>query len=142
MTRKLLPDIAVFLFIVLFVYAALTKLLDYDKFAIQLGQSPMLTHHASIIAWAVPVSEFAAVCLLLLPATRSLGLYISLSLMIMFTTYITIITTYDDYVPCSCGGILESMGWYEHLVFNIAFALLAVAGILVVENHKVSAISS
>ena len=142
MTRKLLLDIAVFLFIVLFVYAALTKLLDHEKFAIQLGQSPMLTRHASIIAWAVPVSEFAVVCLLLLPATRSLGLYISLSLMIMFTTYITIITTYDDYVPCSCGGILESMGWYEHLVFNIAFALLAVAGILVVENHKVSAISS
>ena len=130
MTRKLLPDIAVFLFIVLFVYAALTKLLDYEKFAIQLGQSPMLTRHAAIIAWAVPVSEFALSILLIIPGTRVAGLYGSLFIMVMFTAYIVLASHFSDYVPCSCGGVLEGMSWTQHLIFNVIFVLLGLTAIV------------
>jgi hypothetical protein len=48
----------------------------------------------------------------------------------MFTAYIIAITKFSDYIPCSCGGVLQEMGWGEHLVFNICFVLLALAAIL------------
>jgi hypothetical protein len=49
--------------------------------------------------------------------------------MTMFSGYIIAILNFSDYVPCSCGGILEKLGWTEHLAFNIAFMVLAVVGI-------------
>ncbi|MGC1244316.1 MAG: MauE/DoxX family redox-associated membrane protein [Chryseosolibacter sp.] len=49
--------------------------------------------------------------------------------MFAFTGYIAFILTFSPYVPCSCGGILSSMGWTEHLIFNVVFTALAVAGI-------------
>jgi len=50
--------------------------------------------------------------------------------MVMFTSYIIAITRYSDYVPCSCGGALESLTWNQHLLFNIGFLLLALIGII------------
>jgi hypothetical protein len=55
----------------------------------------------------------------------------------MFTTYIIIITRFSPYVPCSCGGVLQKLGWTEHLVFNIVFVVLAATGIIFhVQNIK------
>lgn len=142
MPRKIAVDIVVFLYILLLVYASVSKLLDHQKFSVQLGQSPMLTNYAKVLALLVPVVELIIACLLLLSKTRLIGLYAACSLMVMFTTYIFIITTYDDYVPCSCGGVLESMGWSGHLVFNIAFVLLAVIAIRVVEKQKLAVSTS
>ena len=41
--KNILLEFICFLFILLFVYAALSKLLVFDEFKIQIGQSPMLT---------------------------------------------------------------------------------------------------
>ncbi|HZH70563.1 MAG TPA: MauE/DoxX family redox-associated membrane protein [Flavobacteriaceae bacterium] len=38
-------------------------------------------------------------------------------------------------MPCSCGGVLEQLGWTEHLAFNIGFMGLGVVGILI-ENKR------
>ena len=103
-------------FILLWVYAATAKLLEFDDFGIQLGQSPLLSAYAGILVWLVPLSEYILSALLLLPTTRKVGLYGSLCLMTAFTTYIIIILNYADFVPCSCGGILEALGWTEHLI--------------------------
>lgn len=131
MRRKITIEIITSLFVFLFVYAALAKLLDYEKFAVQLGQSPMLTHLAAHIAWLIPVVELLIAMFLLIPKTRLTGLYASFGLMTMFTTYIFIAFKFSAHVPCSCGGILESMGWAQHMIFNIAFMVLALGGILV-----------
>lgn len=56
MMRRILCDFVVFSFIALFVYAAMTKLIEFQKFNIQLSQSPMLTRYASAVAWLVPVT--------------------------------------------------------------------------------------
>lgn len=130
MTRKIAVDTVVFLYILLLVYAALTKLLDYQKFVIQLGQSPILTRHAILLAWAVPFIELGISALLIIPRTRLSGLYAAFSLMVMFTTYIILASRFSDYVPCSCGGVLEDMTWTQHLIFNGVFILLGLASIL------------
>lgn len=140
MTRKIVVDSVVFLCILLFVYAALTKLLDYQKFAIQLGQSPMLTHFARFLAWSVPGGELLISLLLIFQATRLAGFYAAFSLMTMFTTYIVVASRFSDYVPCSCGGIIQNMSWTQHLLFNLVFLFLITVAILLhanTENQKV-----
>ncbi len=123
------------LFILLFTYAACSKLIDYPKFRIQLGLSPLLTSFAGWIAWLVPATEITIAVLLFTGRFRLLGLYASFSLMTMFTAYIVAITRFSEFIPCSCGGILQSMSWNQHLVFNIFFTLAGCAGI-VLETGK------
>lgn len=123
-------DVIVFLFMVLFIYAAATKLLEYDLFRAQIGKSPLITKYAGVLAWLVPGIELVVAVMLFIPRVQLAGLYASFSLMFAFTGYIAFILWFSPYVPCSCGGILSSMGWTEHLLFNICFTLLAIAGIV------------
>jgi hypothetical protein len=118
------------LYILLFTYAAVSKILDFENFQIQLGQSPLLSPFAGIASYGVILVELVLVIALTLKATRLIGFYGSLFLMTMFTTYIFIILNYSSFVPCSCGGILEKLGWTEHMIFNCAFILLALTAIV------------
>ena len=124
------------LYILLFVYAAVSKLLDFENFRVQLAQSPLLSAYAGLIAPAVIALELLLALLLCFKATRLIGLYASFFLMIAFTVYIYLILNYSDFVPCSCGGIIEKLGWTEHMVFNIAFATLALVAIVLTEKDK------
>jgi len=122
------------LFIVLFVYTALSKLLDYETFALQLAQSPLLSAFAGFIAIAIPSLEIMIAILLILPKYRIFGLYASFFIMTMFTAYIFIILNFSDFIPCSCGGALESLSWNQHLLFNGLFIGLALTAILLRKN--------
>lgn len=125
-----LLDIILFLLMILFMYAAITKAAEHDLFRAQIGRSPLITRYAHILSWMVPISEFIIVMLLFVPSFRLVGLYASFSLMFAFTIYIAFVLTLGSNVPCSCGGILGKMGWTEHLIFNIVFTLLALFGII------------
>jgi uncharacterized membrane protein YphA (DoxX/SURF4 family) len=119
------------LLILLFVYAATSKLLDYQKFRVELGQSPILTVIAGWIAWLVPAVEIGIAIMLAYSQSRLTALYASFSLMTIFTGYIFAITRFSEYVPCSCGGILSNMNWMQHFYFNIFFIIVALSGILI-----------
>lgn len=132
--RSTITTVISLLYILLFTYAAVSKLLDYQDFTIKIGQSPLLSSFAGYIAIGVPVLELVIVAMLCFPRWRIMALYASFCLMIMFTVYIYIILNYSQYVPCSCGGVLQDLGWTEHLIFNIAFIVLAAVGLLT--NYK------
>lgn len=118
-----------YFFILLFFYASISKILDFENFQVQIGQSPLLSAYAGIISYSVIIIELLIVVCLCFPSSRLLGLYASTALMSAFTVYIYLILNYSDFVPCSCGGILEKLGWKEHLIFN---AVCVVAGIIAV----------
>ncbi|WP_026038677.1 DoxX family protein [Myroides injenensis] len=114
-----------YFYILLFVYAAISKLITFEAFQVQLTQSPLLSAYANSIAYLVLGAELLFALLLCIKTTRLTGLYLSYGLMVAFTLYIYLILNYSDFIPCSCGGILEKMGWNEHLWFNIIVSLLA-----------------
>lgn len=134
MKKTIIVEIISFLFIFLFVYAAISKLIDYQKFWVQLGQSPLLTAHANWVVWVIPSSEILISLMLAFSRWRLIGIYASFSLMVMFTTYIIAITKFSEYVPCSCGGVLQRLTWNQHLLFNIGFLILGLAGIILQSN--------
>ncbi|MDR6784588.1 MauE/DoxX family redox-associated membrane protein [Pedobacter africanus] len=114
----------------LFMYAAGSKLAEYDKFVVQIGQSAMLTPYAGVLAWLVPVLEIVIAIMLVFPGLRRLGLYGALGMMAGFTAYIYVVLNFmGNDKPCSCGGVLSAMDWPQHLVFNIVFTVLAGVGV-------------
>ncbi|WP_240964583.1 MauE/DoxX family redox-associated membrane protein [Flavivirga algicola] len=140
--KNILLEFICFLYILLFVYAAMSKLLVFDEFKIQIGQSAMLTPFTSIVAWAIPSLEILIALLLIIPRFKLLGLFAAFNLMVMFTAYIFIILNFSNDVPCSCGGVIEKLGWTEHLIFNIAFVILAFIGILIINGQKNSYVTT
>jgi uncharacterized membrane protein YphA (DoxX/SURF4 family) len=114
----------------LFVYAAASKLLDFENFKVQIGQSPILGAFAGVLAWLVPSLEIIFSICLWIPRLRSAALFCCYTLMLMFTGYIFIVLNYSSFVPCSCGGVLEHMDWTTHLYFNLLFVILATTAIL------------
>ena len=127
--KILITPLVSFLYIVLFTYAATSKLLNFEQFQAQMGQSPILTAFADYTVWIIPILEYGLALLLIIPKYRLSGLFASLGLMTAFTTYIFLILNFADYIPCSCGGVLENLSWKEHLFFNIGFLILAIIGI-------------
>lgn len=127
--RQVAVEATTLLCIALFVYAGLAKLLAYEKTAMQLARSPLLSNHASFIAWFVPASELLIAGLMGWPKTRLVGLYAFLALMIAFTAYIAHTLYFSGAVPCSCGGALERLTWGQHLVFNGGFIAVAAVSI-------------
>lgn len=121
---------------ILFIYAATSKLWDVQQFQVQLGQSPILTAYAEWVAWAVPLTEYVLALLLLMDRFRLYALYATLGLMVMFTTYIVLVLNFSDYVPCSCGGVLENLGWTEHITFNLFFVILTIIAIIQLETRS------
>jgi uncharacterized membrane protein YphA (DoxX/SURF4 family) len=130
MRRTIIVDIISFLFILLFVYAAISKVLEFDEFKLQLQRSPILTTVADLAAYVVPAAEIVISLMLMIPLLRFMGLLAGYLLMVSFTTYIVLVLKFSFYVPCSCGGVLESLGWSEHLVFNMSFVILGAAGVM------------
>jgi len=127
--RKRIIEIIASFFILLFVYTALTKLFESKRFAATLSRSPLLTHYYQFIAIALPLTELAIATLLFIQKTRRWGLYASLGLMTIFTGYLIYMLSSNLKLPCSCGGVIAKMTWQQHLVFNIACIVLALAGI-------------
>lgn len=115
-------------FILLFVYTAASKFIDYENFRAVIGQSPLITRFAPVLAIVVPVAEIVIALLLVIPRYRRAGLYSSFAIMTLFTVYIVVLLTLSEKIPCSCGGVISQMSWTQHLYFNIVFMLLALLG--------------
>lgn len=127
--EELVIKVVSVLFILLFTYAAISKLLDFENFQIQLGQSPVVSVGALYFSFLIPIIELGIVALFLVPQYRQIALYGSLILMSWFSAYIYVVLRYSSYIPCSCGGILEKMSWETHLIFNLVFVGFTVVAI-------------
>lgn len=128
--KETLITCTVLLTILLFMYTAVSKLLEYDKFVFQmrLAPLPMIRTWAPIVAWIIPIVELLLVALLYKKRTRYLGMVSSLVLLTCFEIYITWMKIVEMQtgarLPCTCGGIISTMGWTTHLLFNAVFILL------------------
>jgi putative oxidoreductase len=127
--KSKIVEVIAALFMLLFLYTALSKSHDITRTINVVKKSPLLSNYAALASWAVVGSEYAAVLLLFFPKTRKIGLYLSLILMSSFTIYIGYMMAFVPDLPCSCGGVISKLTWKQHLFFNIFFTLLSIWGI-------------
>jgi len=125
------------LLILLWVYAAVSKLIVFNVFAYQLAKQPLPSWSIPILQWFIPAVELLAVALLSFPKSLKLGFLLSFLLLLAFTLYVGFgLARVYSKIPCSCGGILNGAGWGEHLIFNIGFTILAFIGWLLIRKNK------
>jgi uncharacterized membrane protein YphA (DoxX/SURF4 family) len=129
MKRTTVIEIIVILYVILFLYTGISKLMDYSVFKEQIATSPILAPIAKPIAWGLPWVEFLVTVLLVIPRWRLKGLIVSVALMSLFTAYIILILLFNKEIPCSCGGVIEQLSWGQHIIFNTVFIALAIAAI-------------
>lgn len=129
MKRTTIIEIIITLYIILFLYTGISKLMDYSFFKEQIAISPILAPIAKPIAWGLPWIEFLVTVLLLVPRWRLKGLVASAVLMFLFTAYIILVLSFNKEIPCSCGGVIEQLSWGQHIVFNSLFIALAIIAI-------------
>jgi len=120
---------------ILFVYTAVSKLIRLDSFEFRLERMPYISSYASLISWAVPFLDFVIAGLLWFSRYRTIALYASFILLGCFTSYIALVLKYSDSVPCSCGGVISTLGWKDHILLNITFMVLALLGIIWSNKH-------
>jgi hypothetical protein len=125
-----------FLFILLWVYAATSKLFIYEEFQIQLSKSPFVSNYSGFLTWMIPFAEYVLAGLFLFPRYLLTAFYGSFIIMLSFTSYILLVLNFSKTIPCSCGGIIARLSWGEHLIFNIIFIVLAFTGIILLKKQK------
>lgn len=124
-TKQLSPALLIFLF----TYTAGSKFSEFGFFRAQLSIYPYIKGAAPFLAMAVPAAELGVVACLLFPATRKLGLYASFLLLLCFTVYLGVMVATQSNLPCSCGGVIASLSWQQHILFNLFFMFLSWLGI-------------
>ena len=136
-TASSISDISTILLIMLLGYTGIAKLIDFKGFRTAIFNQPFPNEWGEIKAVAVPVIELAIVGLLLFRTTRLIGFIGALIMMTIFSVYVGLIWMGAfERTPCGCAGILDAMGWGEHLAVNIGFTLLAAFAILIEGNSK------
>ncbi len=127
------------LLILLFLYASFSKIFDVEQFKRSMLNQPFPLWMSYALMFFVPASEIYISFLLLNEKTYPKGLKGSVILMSLFTIYIAIVLLHVfKYVPCSCGGVIKLLSWPQHLIFNIFFLILSIAGIILYNypSHK------
>ncbi|WP_235841751.1 MauE/DoxX family redox-associated membrane protein [Confluentibacter sediminis] len=133
---NLITEIISMLFILLFAYTATNKLLNINIFHMRLGSFPFISSYAFWIAWGVPILEVTIVVLFFFQKYLLTALYMSFTLMSIFTAYIILVLGFTNSIPCSCGGVISALGWKDHIIFNSAFIVMALIGILLLRTNK------
>ena len=115
-------DIATGSLVILWLYASLTKIARFEKFLTEIRLQHLPAFMTTTLPYVLPAVEIVIAVGLLTSFTYKVALYVSLCVLIIFTLYIFLgMSNVFDKRPCSCGGILEEMGWTTHFYFNIAF---------------------
>ncbi|WP_192350307.1 MauE/DoxX family redox-associated membrane protein [Algoriphagus sp. Y33] len=124
-----LAEGAAWLLAFLFAYTAVSKVYDWGETRFAMYNQGFPGWITELLLYGLPLGELSVAVLLLIPHWRKLGFILSSVLMLVFTGYVGYIWLgFTERVPCSCGGVLASLGWGEHLVFNLVFLGIAVIG--------------
>ena len=127
--KKSIIHIISVLLIILWVYAAVSKLADYDLFIVQLKRQPLPGWSPRLLSWALPAAEIITALSLCFERTQHYGMAASCIMLACFTCYtgLALSGAYER-IPCSCGGIFSFMQWKGHLIFNAGATVAAFAG--------------
>lgn len=111
-------------------YTGLEKLIGFEQSRKAFYNQTFPAELAEILSYSVPITELLIATLLLFSVTRWWGYLGSALLLTVFITYVGLIWVGAfPRVPCNCAGIIESLGWGEHLVLNLGLIGISVLGL-------------
>src|SRR5690606_33447621 len=96
---------------------------------------PLVGQYAELVGWGIPTLEILLAVLLVLPflKVKRIALWTSVVLMGIFTLYLAMMLVFVPDRLCNCGGVIKSMDWTTHLIFNL---LCLGAGVFAIRKLK------
>ena len=116
----------------LFLFTSIDKLYNYRQFRDALSKSQVLANVAGLVSWSVPVAEILIATALFIPSMRKTGLKATILLLAVFNIYLSYMMAFAPKLPCMCAGLLESLSWKSHIIFNAVMIVLAIIGIVAI----------
>ncbi|HVU56043.1 MAG TPA: MauE/DoxX family redox-associated membrane protein [Puia sp.] len=142
MKKTMVVDLISCLYICLFLYTGLFKLVNNLDFKNTLNHQPLFRHYEQLVAIVIPILELLIALALLMPffkqadALQKWGLRIGTSLMALFSIYVAyMLISTPHALPCSCGGIIRQLNWHHHLYFNATVTILGILAIILHNNE-------
>ncbi|WP_192348646.1 MauE/DoxX family redox-associated membrane protein [Algoriphagus sp. Y33] len=134
---SVLAEGAAWLLAALFAYTAVSKVYDWSG-TLRAVKGQVFPDWMTLpLLYGLPILEVSLAVILLLPKTRKAALGISFVLMAAFTGYVALVLTgVFGRIPCSCGGILSSLDWNEHLLVNLVLMAIAAVG-WIMQSHLI-----
>jgi putative oxidoreductase len=130
-TRKneLCVVILTVLLILFWLYAAGTKLYDFNTFKGEMNNQVFSRRISNALAYTLPAVEIMIAALLVNSTTRLTGMILSCSMILVYTTYVglALLDVYNR-MPCNCAGLLSS--WEANLILNLLVTAVAAAGLI------------
>ncbi|OJW58279.1 MAG: hypothetical protein BGO55_23560 [Sphingobacteriales bacterium 50-39] len=134
--KNVVSNIISILFIILFTYTASSKLSNFKSYSHSMYNQPIDKTFIPYLIYGIPFFEIISVFFLLSTTKRIMGFYLSEILMLAFTGYIVLgLNKYFGHIPCTCGGVIQSLSWTQHLYLNIFFDFIGIIGIITI-RHK------
>ncbi|MFD2035162.1 MauE/DoxX family redox-associated membrane protein [Belliella marina] len=135
--KHTIATICTWLLAIVFIYTAVSKVYDWEGTRRSLYNQVFPIWFAEALLYVIPALELVIAAMLLSKNTAKSGLLLSVILMALFTGYVGLIMTgVFGRVPCSCGGVISSLGWGEHLVFNIVLMGIGVVGLIRIRDVR------
>ena len=136
---KFFAQVCLFLLIILWVYAAISKLADFSQFKREMNNQRLWPAVKVFLTYCLPPIEIATALMLTFSRSLLKGLYTSLVLLILFTGYIALaLAHFFKHVPCPCGGLLTNMTWNTHAIFNLILIILTIYPIFIIKRKEPS----
>lgn len=120
----------------MYFYTGIAKLLNIKEFIRGNRKIPFIGQYAEQIGWGISILEIVLAVLLVIPLykIKRYALLSSTLLMGIFALYLVLMVKYVEDKLCHCGGVIESMSWKTHIVFNLVWFI---AGIYSLKKTKI-----
>lgn len=132
-----LPDVIIYGYAFMYMYTGWAKFMNLTSFIRGNSKIPYLGQYAKLIGYGLPTLEIVLAILLIVPVywIKRFALWTATLLMGAFTIYLCLMVQFVEKKLCHCGGVIESMGWKTHIVFNLIWLI---AGIFALVRTKVN----
>jgi hypothetical protein len=123
-----LPDVILYGYAFMYMYTGWAKFMNMATFIRGNSKIPYLGAYAKLIGYGIPILEVVLAILLIVPVywIKRFALWTSTLLMGVFTLYLSLMVGFADKKLCHCGGVIESMGWKAHIVFNLIWLIAGI----------------
>jgi hypothetical protein len=126
-------EFIVYLFILLFIYAGVRKLVDLKMFVKEVWGFSLFGTKAAV-KWEfiiLSVVELLIALLLAIPRTRQIGLYATFFIMVVINACFFYMLEFAKIIPMFYGGILPAASFDFTLYFNVLMLFLSLAALLI-----------
>ncbi|MEJ5146892.1 MauE/DoxX family redox-associated membrane protein [Sphingobacterium sp. MYb388] len=136
-TKNKIQLVIILALMALWLPISIDKLINFTLFKSAMVQQPFADSLGRLLAYTLPLIEFATGILFVFPKWRLLAFRSSIAMMLIFTGYVALalLKVWED-IPCGCGLVFNQLGWVAHLWLNLIFLIISIVGCILEKNIR------